>query len=101
AAGRSAPEWRPLETATPTIDRRRFLGMAGAAGAGLLVGSQPWSIAARAATVAHRYEYVFTDGKASVYDLDHNHRLVTTILLGNDVKIIRGACFSPVTGQLF
>jgi len=85
-----------------TVDRRRFLGLAGGAGAGLVVASWSWSGApAQAATVAHRYEYVFTTGTASVYDMDHGHRLVTTLALGSDVIRIRGACFSPVTGQLY
>src|SRR3954454_2356335 len=83
------------------IDRRRFFGLAGAAGAGLVVGRPTAGVGAQSTAVAHRYEYVFTNGTATVYDMDNGQTRVRTLSLGSDVIDIRGACFSPATGQLY
>jgi len=46
-------------------------------------------------------EYVFDDGLISVYDMDHEQKLVKTISLPQTEAGIRGATVSPLTHRLF
>src|SRR5207244_3321347 len=54
-----------------------------------------------ATTGVQHLEYVFNDGLISVYDMDHEQKLVTTISLPQTDAGIRGATVSPVTHMLF
>ena len=87
--------------------RRDFLRQAGLAGVAV-VGAQALgrgrALAASgvaSSKVAKRYEYVFTNGKATVFDITHGLRQVGTISLGTDTTHIRGVAFAPPTGRLF
>ena len=90
--------------------RRDFLRQAGLAGIAV-VGAQALGPARALAasgvasstgsTVAKRYEYVFTNGKVTVFDMNHGFRKVTTISLGASTVRIEGAAFAVPTGHLF
>jgi Putative Ig domain/Bacterial Ig domain len=54
---------------------------------------------ARAATI-HHYEYVFTPGIISVYDMDNGHALLKTVSVPTSAGV-RGAVASTATGMLY
>jgi len=85
--------------------RRDFLRQSGVAGLGLagmqVLGTGHASATTNAATTAKRYEYVFTDGLATVFDIVNNFRKVGTISLGAATTRIQGIAFAAPTGRLF
>src|SRR5579864_579735 len=52
-----------------------------------------------AATI-HHYEYVFTPGVISVYDMDNGHALLKSVSVPTSAGV-RGAVASTVTGMLY
>jgi DNA-binding beta-propeller fold protein YncE len=85
--------------------RRDFLRQAGLVGLALAgtetLGTGLAAAAPRAAGVAKRYEYVFTDGKATVFDMSHGLQKVAVVSLGAETTRIQGVAFAPPTGRLF
>ena len=80
----------------------RQAGLTGVAVAGVSALGPGFSSASPGtAAVAKRYEYVFTDGKATVFDVAHGFRKVDTISLGALTTRIEGIAFAPPTGRLF
>jgi hypothetical protein len=49
----------------------------------------------------HHLEYVFEDGRVSVYDADHGYSLVKTISLPQTIAGTRGVTVAPATHMLF
>src|SRR5579864_8033979 len=57
------------------------------------------SLPLSAATI-HHYEYVFTPGVISVYDMDNGHALLKSVSVPTSAGV-RGAVASTVTGMLY
>src|SRR5207248_1410862 len=60
----------------------------------------PPLVASRRDGATHHYEYVFVDGTAYVYDIDHRQQLVQQIALPQ-ARGIRGVAVSPRGGRLY
>ena len=93
------------------FDSRRSTGTLGLLIAASLIALAVIALAAHAtfaqaavttgsARVQHR-EYVFDDGRISVYDMDQGQKLVKRISLPQTEAGIRGATVSPLTHRLF
>ena len=60
----------------------------------------PPLVASRRDGATHHYEYVFVDGTAYVYDIDHHQQLVQQLALP-DARGIRGVAVSPQAARLY
>ncbi len=67
-------------------------------------GAQGHKSAAAAAsvldTIVHHYEYVLTDGRIYIYDIDNSHQLLDSVTVPTTAGT-RGVSVSPATGMMY
>jgi WD40 repeat protein len=93
-----------LQIQPPEVLHR--FSIAAKAGVVLLLCGVAATAPAEASSAASRHFYAvnqsFTDrGSISVYDIDHDHRLVKTIRTVRNVADVKGVAMSAVTGRLY
>jgi hypothetical protein len=82
--------------------RLRVLETAGnAAGPGNPVQSAPTAVVTASSVSVSHLEYVLQDGTTSVYDMDHEFKLVKTISMPQDKNEVRGVSVAPATHIMY